>query len=160
MYYIQYLASLCRRRHWNDPLYDFRQYGNGFICIVRVNHREYQAEGIHETEGLAREAAAMRAYLMCRNFSVNEGMHSGSNNTATGPITVSPPNGNAGHAVGTVANRAFFAAHGSGAGNGVGNGYSTGVMPGHSGMAVGNAGNGRMGNPQGVIVVGHSQVGI
>jgi hypothetical protein len=40
-----------------------------------VNNREYQTDTIHESETLARENAAMRAYLICRNFSVNDGMY-------------------------------------------------------------------------------------
>lgn len=42
---------------------------------MRVNNREYQTDIICETETLARENAAMRAYLICRNFSVNDGMY-------------------------------------------------------------------------------------
>ncbi|KAI9846273.1 MAG: hypothetical protein M1837_004262 [Sclerophora amabilis] len=43
--------------------------------MVRVNHREYQTDTVYETEVLARENAAMRAYLICRNFSVNDGKY-------------------------------------------------------------------------------------
>lgn len=43
--------------------------------MVRVNHREYQSDGVYENETIAREHAAMRAYLICRNFSVNDGMY-------------------------------------------------------------------------------------
>ncbi|KAI9884659.1 MAG: hypothetical protein M1823_003541 [Watsoniomyces obsoletus] len=75
MYYILYLSSLCRRRRWSDPLYEPYQTPSGqYCCTVRVNHREYQADTLHETETMAREHAAMRAYLICRNFSVNDGM--------------------------------------------------------------------------------------
>lgn len=42
---------------------------------MRVNNREYQTDTVCETETLARENAAMRAYLICRNFSVNDGMY-------------------------------------------------------------------------------------
>ena len=45
----------------------------GFVCVVRVNNREYRTDTGYQTEGLARENAAMRAYLICRNFSVNDG---------------------------------------------------------------------------------------
>ncbi|KAJ5923487.1 hypothetical protein N7454_008732 [Penicillium verhagenii] len=48
--------------------------GLGFTCIVRVNNREYQTESACASEVLARESAAMRAYLICRNFSVSDGM--------------------------------------------------------------------------------------
>jgi hypothetical protein len=43
--------------------------------VVRVNNREYQTDAVCETEVRARESAAMRAYLICRNFSVNDGMY-------------------------------------------------------------------------------------
>ncbi|KAL4943056.1 hypothetical protein BDV06DRAFT_221572 [Aspergillus oleicola] len=93
MYYVLYLASLCRRRHWPEPLYESyasagsngsnssNSSGNthasspGYTCIVRVNNREYQTDTICASETLARENAAMRAYLICRNFSVNDGKY-------------------------------------------------------------------------------------
>jgi hypothetical protein len=43
--------------------------------VVRVHNREYQTDVTYESEVLARESAAMRAYLICRNFSVNDGMY-------------------------------------------------------------------------------------
>lgn len=84
MYYILYLSSLCRRRRWSDPHYESYQYPNGFTCTVRVNGREYQSQSVLDTEVLAREAAAMRAYLFCRNFSLNEGKQPGPNRMAAG----------------------------------------------------------------------------
>ncbi|KAF9882613.1 hypothetical protein FE257_005959 [Aspergillus nanangensis] len=75
MYYILYLASLCRRRRWPEPLYEAYTSSNGYTCIVRVNNREYQTDVVCESETIARENAAMRAYLICRNFSVNDGMY-------------------------------------------------------------------------------------
>ncbi|KAL4952058.1 hypothetical protein BDW69DRAFT_28263 [Aspergillus filifer] len=89
MYYVLYLASLCRRRHWPEPLYEsYASAGTGsssngssnssnpgYTCIVRVNNREYQTDTICASETLARENAAMRAYLICRNFSVNDGKY-------------------------------------------------------------------------------------
>lgn len=42
---------------------------------MRVNNREYQTDAVYGSETLARESAAMRAYLICRNFSVNDGMY-------------------------------------------------------------------------------------
>ncbi|WEW57632.1 hypothetical protein PRK78_003099 [Emydomyces testavorans] len=75
MYYILYLASLCRRRRWPEPLYEPYGGAAGYTCVVRVNNREYQTDAVCETEMLARENAAMRAYLICRNFSVNDGMY-------------------------------------------------------------------------------------
>lgn len=67
--------GLCRRRHWPEPRYEFYQTTAGYCCTVRVNHREYQTDTVHESEALARENAAMQAYLICRNFSVNDGMY-------------------------------------------------------------------------------------
>ncbi|EED24476.1 conserved hypothetical protein [Talaromyces stipitatus ATCC 10500] len=75
MYYILYLASLCKRRHWSEPHYDSFQSSTGYTCVVRVNNREYKTDSICESEVMARENAAMRAYLICRNFSVNDGMY-------------------------------------------------------------------------------------
>jgi len=75
MYYIMYLAGLCRRRRWPEPLYESFGCPTGYTCVVRVNNREYQADGVCDTDTLARENAAMRAYLICRNFSINDGMY-------------------------------------------------------------------------------------
>lgn len=69
-------AGLCRRRRWPEPLYEpLAGSTTGFSCVVRVNNREYQTDEFYESEMLARENAAMRAYLICRNFSVNDGMY-------------------------------------------------------------------------------------
>ncbi|KAA8893852.1 hypothetical protein FN846DRAFT_766713, partial [Sphaerosporella brunnea] len=73
MYYILYLSSLCRRRRWNDPHYRCFAYGGGYMCTVSVDRREYTTETVYDTEDLAKEAAAMKAYLICRNLSVSEG---------------------------------------------------------------------------------------
>lgn len=72
---MQYLSNLCRRRQWPEPVYE--SYGSrvGYACVARVNNREYQTSTTYESEILARENAAMRAYLICRNFSVNDGMY-------------------------------------------------------------------------------------
>ncbi|KAJ6072649.1 hypothetical protein N7467_010734 [Penicillium canescens] len=75
MYYILYLTSLCRRRHWPEPTYNSYTNTSGYTCVVRVNNREYQTDTVYASETLARESAAMRAYLICRNFSVNDGMY-------------------------------------------------------------------------------------
>ncbi|KAJ5168953.1 uncharacterized protein N7482_004547 [Penicillium canariense] len=75
MYYILYLASLCRRRRWPEPSYEAYATTSGYTCVVRVHNREYQTDTIYKSEVLARESAAMRAYLICRNFSVNDGMY-------------------------------------------------------------------------------------
>lgn len=42
---------------------------------MRVNNREYSTgETAYANEDLARNAAATQAYMICRNFSVNDGM--------------------------------------------------------------------------------------
>ena len=87
-------TGLCRRRRWSDPLYEPYETSSGyFTCTVRVNHREYQTDTTHESENMAREHAAMRAYLICRNFSVNDGMyptgHKGDGNIIQGlPVAI------------------------------------------------------------------------
>ncbi|KAJ5772924.1 hypothetical protein N7457_007820 [Penicillium paradoxum] len=75
MYYILYLTSLCRRRDWPEPIYNAYTSGTGYTCTVRVNNREYRTDALCASATLARESAAMRAYLICRNFSVNDGMY-------------------------------------------------------------------------------------
>lgn len=39
-----------------------------------MNGREYQTDLAYESTTLAQENAAMRAFMVCRNFSVNGGM--------------------------------------------------------------------------------------
>ncbi|POR34439.1 Uncharacterized protein TPAR_05345 [Tolypocladium paradoxum] len=73
-FYMQYLESLCRRRGWTDPSYELYRDANGFTCLVLVNGREYQTDLAYESDVLAQENAAMRAFMVCRNFSVNGGM--------------------------------------------------------------------------------------
>lgn len=68
-------AGLCRRRRWQEPHYEPFGGAGRYTCVVRVNNREYQTDAVFENETLARENAAMRAYLICRNFSVNDGMY-------------------------------------------------------------------------------------
>lgn len=41
---------------------------------MRVNNREYSTEVAYESPQLAMESAAMKAYMICRNFSANDGM--------------------------------------------------------------------------------------
>lgn len=69
------LAGLCDRRHWPSPHYGTYSSSTGYGCVVRVNNREYQTDAYYPSESLAKENAAMRAYLICRNFSVNDGMY-------------------------------------------------------------------------------------
>ncbi|KAJ2968227.1 hypothetical protein NQ176_g9284 [Zarea fungicola] len=73
-FYMQYLESLCRRRGWTDPAYECYRDHNGFTCLVLVNGREYQTDLCYASDTLAQENAAMRAFMVCRNFSVNGGM--------------------------------------------------------------------------------------
>ncbi|KAL1877316.1 hypothetical protein VTK73DRAFT_8769 [Phialemonium thermophilum] len=73
-FYMQYLESLCRRRGWGDPMYECSREPSGYTCLVLVNGREYQTDLAYESYILAQENAAMRAFMVCRNFSVNGGM--------------------------------------------------------------------------------------
>ncbi|KJR89866.1 uncharacterized protein SPSK_06731 [Sporothrix schenckii 1099-18] len=68
------LKRLCRRRGWQDPMYECYRDINGYTCLVLVNGREYQTDLAYESDMLAQENAAMRAFMVCRNFSVNGGM--------------------------------------------------------------------------------------
>ncbi|KXH69685.1 hypothetical protein CSAL01_09528 [Colletotrichum salicis] len=65
---------LCRRRGWNDPSYECYRDHSGYTCLVLVNGREYQTDLAYQSDSLAQENAAMRAFMVCRNFSVNGGM--------------------------------------------------------------------------------------
>jgi hypothetical protein len=67
-------TGLCHRRCWRDPLYEVYRNGSGFTCLVQVNGREYRTDLAYESDQLAQENAAMRAFMVCRNFSVNGGM--------------------------------------------------------------------------------------
>lgn len=69
------LSDLCRRRQWPEPLYQSYGSNAGYACVARVNNREYQTDTSYRSELLARENAAMRAYLICQHFSVNDGMY-------------------------------------------------------------------------------------
>ncbi|RDL35112.1 uncharacterized protein BP5553_07043 [Venustampulla echinocandica] len=73
-FYMAYLESLCRRRCWLDPRYATVRSPSGFTCVVLVNGRVYRTDISYESDGLAQENAAMRAFMVCRNFSVNGGM--------------------------------------------------------------------------------------
>lgn len=52
----------------------YRNSSHGYKCHVLVNGREYQTDNAYESDTLAQENAAMRAFMICRNFSVNSGM--------------------------------------------------------------------------------------
>ena len=55
-------------------MYECYRDASGYTCLVLVNGREYQTDLAYESDGLAQENAAMRAFMVCRNFSVNGGM--------------------------------------------------------------------------------------
>lgn len=67
-------VGLCRRRGWTDPSYACYRDPAGFTCLVLVNGREYQTDLAYASDTLAQENAAMRAFMVCQNFSVNGGM--------------------------------------------------------------------------------------
>lgn len=67
--------GLCTRRSWPAPQFVPFRTRRGYGCVVRVNNREYSTgDTCYESEELARNAAATQAYMICRNFSVNDGM--------------------------------------------------------------------------------------
>ena len=68
-----HVADLCCRRQWPEPVFTPFRHPGGFICVARVNNREYQCDTSHESASLAREDAAMQAYWRCQNFSRNDG---------------------------------------------------------------------------------------
>jgi hypothetical protein len=55
-------------------MYECYRNSNGYTCLVLVNGREYQTDLAYESDALAQENAAMRAFMVCQNFSVNGGM--------------------------------------------------------------------------------------
>ncbi|KAK5174000.1 uncharacterized protein LTR77_001079 [Saxophila tyrrhenica] len=77
MFYRMYLSSLCQRRQWSDPVYEPYHTRSGYFCKAIVNNREYVTDHPYETEELARDAAAMNAFMICRSFSSNDGYYPG-----------------------------------------------------------------------------------
>jgi len=69
--------GLCERRHWSSPLYEPYQTRLGHFCKVRVNNREYSTDVPYKSAALARDGAATKAFMICRNFSANDGMYPG-----------------------------------------------------------------------------------
>jgi hypothetical protein len=53
---------------------------------VRVNNREYTCDTAYSSEELARDKAAESAYMICRNFSVNDGMYPGQKQGQAGVV--------------------------------------------------------------------------
>lgn len=54
-------------------MYEPSRNRQGYLCKVRVNNREYSTDVPYATEELARDGAAMKAFMICRNFSSNDG---------------------------------------------------------------------------------------
>ncbi|KJX92656.1 hypothetical protein TI39_contig5832g00035 [Zymoseptoria brevis] len=72
---LTFLTGVCQRRHWPSPHYTPTMTSSGlYHCKVRVNNREYTTEVPYASASLARDGAAQKAYMICRNFSVNDGM--------------------------------------------------------------------------------------
>ncbi|KAK0751309.1 hypothetical protein B0T18DRAFT_290723, partial [Schizothecium vesticola] len=70
-----FFTGLCRRRGWQDLTYEcYCDPQNGYTCLVLVNGREFQTDLPYESGDLAQGNTAMRAFMDCRNFSVNGGM--------------------------------------------------------------------------------------
>lgn len=55
-------------------MYECYRNPSGYTCHVLVNGREYQTDLSYQTDILAQENAAMRAFMVCRSFSLNGGM--------------------------------------------------------------------------------------
>ncbi|KAF1991859.1 hypothetical protein K402DRAFT_399820 [Aulographum hederae CBS 113979] len=86
MFHIMYLQGLCQRRQWPEPYYETYRAQHGWECTVRVNNREYTSDTEYTSEELARNAAATRAYMMCRNFIVHDGMYPGQRADQSGVV--------------------------------------------------------------------------
>jgi len=69
--------DLCHRRRWPDPHFEPSCSPNGWTCRVRVNNREYICDHPYSSADLARDKAAELAYMICRNFSFNDGRYPG-----------------------------------------------------------------------------------
>ncbi|KAL8904876.1 MAG: hypothetical protein Q9171_006887 [Xanthocarpia ochracea] len=106
------LPGLCKRRQWPQPHYESYATKAGYACVARVNNREYQTDTTYGSDLLARENAAMRAYLICRNFSVNDGMMYPSGHTK-GPVIQGLP-----VAIGTERRSVYVDDHDSGSRSG------------------------------------------
>jgi hypothetical protein len=86
LYIDQFTIDLCNRRRWADPLFETHQSRRGWTCRVRVNNREYTCDTAYASEELARDKAAESAYMICRNFSVNDGMYPGQKQGQAGVV--------------------------------------------------------------------------
>lgn len=76
LWLMQAPTGLCSRRSWPEPQYEYRQTRTGgYVGVARVNNREYISETEADTPRMAMERAASQAYVICRNFSLNNGMY-------------------------------------------------------------------------------------
>jgi hypothetical protein len=83
------ITGLCQRRHWPAPMFKTFRTHYGYGCTVRVNNREYSTDVEYESDDLAKNAAATRAYMICRNFSVNDGRLPGQGGASQGlPVAI------------------------------------------------------------------------
>ena len=80
------VLGLCSRRNWSEPVFMIQRTSAGYICTVHVNNREYKTESPCPTPDLAQDSAACEAYIVCRNFSVNDGMPPGQRANQVGVV--------------------------------------------------------------------------
>jgi hypothetical protein len=67
--------GLCARRGWKAPEYTPDGDGfTGYTSLVNVNGRIYLTDTKYSSAILAKENAAMRAFMVCQNYSGNGGM--------------------------------------------------------------------------------------
>ena len=120
---------------------------------MRVNYRDYESNEIHATQDLAREAAAQRAYLNCRNISVNEHLYQGQG--AGNGVSTQPPLSQHLPPIGSVSMAMAQPRYVPPTG---------GIVPVQNGLPkpeqVPVSSTGRMTNGQGVVIVGHPQLGM
>lgn len=117
-------VGVCNRRQWPDPHYEPSRSSQGYFCKVRVNNREYSTDVPYKSEALAREGAAMNAWMICRNFSHNDGLAPGARpgqRSANGPVQGLPV------AIGTgrKVNRNSGSSYGSGSSDGLSTGSNS-----------------------------------
>jgi hypothetical protein len=68
------ILGLYWRRGWEYPVYEIYKTSSSYTCHVLVHSQEYQTDLAYASDRLAQENAAMRAFMVCRNFSMNGGM--------------------------------------------------------------------------------------
>ncbi|TKA41018.1 hypothetical protein B0A54_07931 [Friedmanniomyces endolithicus] len=149
MFYLHYLQSVCTRRHWPPPLYETSRdpHNAGWLCKVRVNNREYSTPTPYLHEFQAREGAATNAYMICRNFSHNDGMYPGQRpgqkDAKGGAVQGLPaPIGTGRRGKGGERERGREGSVGEGSGSEEGGGGGTSSSGGESPRSIGGAGEG------------------